>query len=75
MSKYTVAVIYRDKNLDKIGEADYPLRDYVEKQRYGMTSMLIDIEDLIYKATGEREKDKWPEEYLEMFMKMRHKIF
>lgn len=75
MQGFSVSIEYRDKDMNKIGEMEYSLKDYVEKQRYDMMKVLVDIEGIIYKATNGKEKEEWPKEYMDMFKDVRHRIF
>lgn len=75
MQGFSVSIEYRDKDMNKIGEMEYSLKDYVEKQRYDMMKILVEIEGIIYKATGGKEKEEWPSAYMDMFKDVRHHIF
>lgn len=75
MQGFSVSIEYRDKDMNRIGEMEYSLKDYVEKQRYDMMKVLVDIEGIIYKATENKEKEEWPDDYMNMFKSVRHRIF
>lgn len=75
MQGFSIAIEYRDKDMNKIGESEYSLKDYVEKQRYDMMKILVDIEDIIYEATDKKPKEEWPDRYAQIFKNARHRIF
>ena len=73
-SIFSVNIAYRNKAGDIISTKDFSLEEYTEMLRYDMLRILIDLETMIEKQAGTKNKDEWNPEVLKAFNLMRHEI-
>ena len=74
MSDWTVKIEYKNKDLETIVEKEYDFVQYTEMLRLELMRVILDIEDAFYHFTGEEQKEKWDEETMRRFKKIRHKL-
>lgn len=74
MSKFTVAVTYRNKNLEPVKEHVYDLKQYTEIIKLELMRTLGDVERAFYKFENNKDKEDWNDENYELFQRIRHRL-
>ena len=69
-----VRVTYKDKDLQPTYTKTYALSAYTGMLRTDLLRLITDIEDLCYSQNHGKDKSEWPEQTLESFNKIKHKI-
>lgn len=67
-------VVYKNREMQTVGEYDYTLRDYAEMLSLDLKRIITDVEDLVYTLNGNQSKDDWTNEELALFAKIKHKV-
>lgn len=70
----SVRLDYKNKNLEIISQREYSFEDYAELLRSGLTRLILDVEDLAYRATDAKSKEEWPDDVMSSFNRIRHKL-
>lgn len=65
---------YRDHDMNIVSQKECALEDYTELLKSGIVRLILDAEDLIYKATGGQGKAEWDDEVSTSFYRLRHKL-
>ena len=69
-----IRVTYKDKDLRPTYTKTYSLSEYTDMIRADILRLITDIENLCYVQNSGNDKSKWPEETLEEFNKIKHKM-
>lgn len=73
-NRLRVQLQYRNKDLDIVSERECSLNDYSALLKNGVIRLILDAEDLAYRATGGKSKEQWPPDVMSSFMRLRHKL-
>lgn len=57
-----------------MSERDCSLTDYTSLLKNGVIRLILDAEDLAYRATDCKSKEEWPEDVMASFLRIRHKL-
>ncbi len=74
MSEFKVKIEYKNKNLETVVEKEYDFLEYTEMINLELKRVLMDVEDIFYWFSGEKQKQDWSPELTERFSKIRHKL-
>ena len=74
MDDLKVKVVYRNKELNPTSEQVYCIQDYTDMLRLDLMRIVTDVEDLVYMANGNKNKDEWSDDTWTLFQKIRHKL-
>lgn len=74
MTDFTVKVTYRGKDAASGKEWNYDLRQYADLMKRELVRVIMDVEDALYAAQGDKSKDEWDEETMARFQRIRHKL-
>lgn len=69
-----VKVSYKDRDLNTVREREYTLRNYASMLRVDVQKVIVDIENAMYRLSGNRTKDEWDDGTRLLFSKIRHKL-
>lgn len=69
-----VKVSYKDRDLNTVKEREYTLRNYASMLRVDVQKVIVDIENAMYRLSGNRTKDEWDDGTRLLFSKIRHKL-
>lgn len=69
-----VKVTYRNDKLEPVYEKSYSLREYVEMIRADLLRIITDVENMAYRANGNKPKDEWSDESWSEFCRTKHKL-
>lgn len=65
---------YRNRDMDIVSQKECDLSDYTELLKSGLVRLILDAEDLVYKATDGQSKVEWEDEVSSAFYRLRHKL-
>lgn len=65
---------YRDREMNIVSQKECGLEDYAELLKNGIVRLILDVEDLTYKATDGQSKTEWDDEVSSSFYRLRHKL-
>lgn len=71
---WIVKVEYKNKDLETVVEKEYDLFSYTEMLNLELMRLIMEVEDLCYVFSGNKQKKDWPPEITERFKKIRHKM-
>lgn len=74
MSEFKVTIEYKNKNLETVVKKEYDFIDYTEMLNLELKRILMDVEDVFYYFSGNKQKQDWSPELTERFARVRHKI-
>ena len=70
----TVAITYRDKDLNPTASKRYSLEAYTAMLKLDILRIITDVEDTLYETQGNKQKQDWDEYILKSFYRIRHKL-
>lgn len=71
---YKVKITYRNRSLENVSQRVIPLTDYCKEQKQMLMRIIADVENAFYALQNYKSKSEWPEEAINAFQKIRHKI-
>lgn len=74
MNDFSVKVTYRGKDSASGKEWTYDLKQYADLMKRELVRIIMDVEDALYVAQGDKSKDEWDEETMMRFQRIRHKL-
>lgn len=74
MNDFSVKVTYRGKDSASGKEWTYDLKQYADLMKRELVRIIMDVEDALYVAQGDKSKDEWDEETMMRFQRVRHKL-
>lgn len=74
MDDFTVKVSYKNKNLEKVNEQTYELKQYLEMTKLELMRIIMDVEDSFIYMNDGKQKEEWPAETINRFNRIRHKL-
>ena len=69
-----VELEYRNKDLTVVSQRECDLTDYSEILKNSILRLILEAEDLAYKATDGKSKDEWDDDVSASFNRLRHKV-
>lgn len=69
-----VELEYRNKDMDIVAQKECGLDEYSEVVKTGLLKLILEAEDLAYKATDGQSKSEWDDSIAAVFYRLRHKI-
>lgn len=74
LSDYTVNITYKNRSLESVSQKSYPISDYCQEQKLNLMHVITDVENAFYAMQGDKSKDEWSPEAVELFQRIRHKL-
>lgn len=74
LKDFTVNVVYKNKDLETVGENTYLLTDYCDEVRHNVTRIITEVENAFFEMQDFIRKEDWPESTRNSFMHIRHKL-
>lgn len=74
MEDFTVKISYKNKNLEKVNEQVYGLKQYLEMTKLELMRIIMDVEDSFIRMNDGKPKEEWDSDILERFNRIRHKL-
>lgn len=69
-----VRVEYKDRNLTPLYTKEYTLVEYTQNIERAIVSTINDVEHAFYELSGGKRKEEWPEEVLNKFNLIKHRL-
>lgn len=74
MDDFTVNIVYRNKDLDEVGDRSFPVQLYCSNVKSDLMRVILDVENLIYELESYKRKEDWNNEHQQAFQHIRHRI-
>lgn len=69
-----VKVTYRNEKMEPVITKEYTLDCYTSSMKYELMRIITDVEDALYIAQDNKQKEDWDENVLKAFVRIRHKL-
>lgn len=69
-----VRVTYRNEKMEPVITKEYTLDCYTSSLKYELMRIITDVEDALYMAQDNKQKEDWDENVLKSFVRIRHKL-
>lgn len=69
-----VKVTYRNEKMEPVITKEYTLDCYTSSMKYELMRIITDVEDALYMAQDNKQKEDWDENVLKAFVRIRHKL-
>ena len=72
--KLSVHITHRNSKLQPVADELFTLDEYTALVGNDILRMISDVEDIIYSASGGRQRDEWSDEVWGKFSRLKHKM-
>lgn len=74
LNDYTVNIVFKNRSLESVNQRSYSLADYCQEQKLNLMHIITDVENAFYDMQGNKSKDDWSPEAMNMFQHIRHRL-